>query len=180
MIRTNDNTKGTKTILVVDDPEDMRQAAVAMLSLLGYNVLEAKDGPSALEVLGQDGKGIDLVFSDVFMPPGVNGLELARELHRRYPHIKILLTSGLPGMILNKDGIDGTGFTVLRKPYKMADLAEAVRTAFSVPDLTVTRRVCAMMDEYVYRDSTVTGRRVVAVWIVAALILLVVVLTTGI
>ncbi len=78
---------------------------------------------AALKVLGQDGKDIDLVFSDVF------GFELSQELHRRYPHIKTLLTSGFPGMFLNRDGIDGTGFTVLRKPYMRADLAEAVRAA---------------------------------------------------
>ncbi len=69
---------------------------------------------------------MDLVFSDVVLPSGMNGFELAQELHRRYPHIKILLTSGCPRKISNKDG---TGFTVLRKPYKMADLAAAVRTA---------------------------------------------------
>ena len=107
----------------------LRQVAVALLSQLGYNVSEAKDGPSALKVLGQDGKGIDLVFSDVFMPPGMDGFELAQELQRRYPPIKILLNSGFPGMTLNKGDIAGTGFTVLRKPYKGADLVEAVRTA---------------------------------------------------
>ena len=120
-------TKGTKAILVVDDNEDLRQAAVALLSQLGYNVSEANDGPSALKVLGQDGKGVDLVFSDVYMPPGMDGFELAQELHRRYPHIKTLLTSGFPGMFVDRDGIDGTGFTVLRKPYTRADLAEAVQ-----------------------------------------------------
>ncbi len=125
MIRTT----GTKAILVVDDNEDLRQAAVVLLSQLGYNVSEANDGPSALKVLGQDGKGVDLVFSDVYMPPGMDGFELAPELHRRYPHIKTLLTSGFPEMFLNRDGIDGTGFTVLRKPYMRADLAEAVRAA---------------------------------------------------
>ena len=122
-------TKGTKAILVVDDNEDLRQGAVGLLSQLGYNVSEAKDGPSALKVLGQDGKGVDLVFSDVHMPPGMDGFELAQKLHRRYPHIRILLTSGFPEMFLNRDGIDGTGFTVLRKPYMMADLADAVRAA---------------------------------------------------
>ncbi len=122
-------TRDTNAILVVDDNEELRQAAVALLSQLGYNVSEAKDGPSALKVLGQDGMGIDLVFSDVYMPPGMDGFELTQELHRRYPHIKTLLTSGYPGMFLNRDGIDGTGFTVLCKPYMRADLAEAVRAA---------------------------------------------------
>ena len=125
MIRTT----GTKAILVVDDNEDLRQAAVVLLSQLGYNVSEANDGPSALKVLCQDGKGVDLVFSDVYMPPGMDGFELTQELYRRYPHIKTLLTSGFPEMFLNRDGIDGTGFTVLRKPYMRADLAEAVRAA---------------------------------------------------
>ena len=63
------------------------------------------------------------------MPPGMDGFELAQELHRRYPHIKTLLTSGFPGMFFDKDGIGGAGFTVLCKPYMMADLAEAVRAA---------------------------------------------------
>ncbi len=120
-------TNGTKAILVVDDNEDLRRAAAALLSQLGYNVSEAKDGPSALKVLGQDGNGVDLVFSDVHMPPGMDGFELAQELHRRYPHIKILLTSGFPRVFSDKDGIGGAGFAVLCKPYMMADLAEAVR-----------------------------------------------------
>ena len=122
-------TTGAKTILVVDDEEGLREVAVTMLRQLGYDVLEAKDGPSALNVLGQDGTAVDLVFSDVVLPSGMDGFELARELQRRYPHIKILLTSGFPGKVLNTGGVDGTGFTVLRKPYKMADLAAAVRTA---------------------------------------------------
>ena len=130
MIRTNDNTKGTKTILVVDDNEDLREVAVTMLSQLGYNVLEAKDGPSALKVLGQDGKGINLVFSDVIMPPGMNGFKLAQELRGRFPHISILLTSGFPGMSPNRNNIDSTEVTLLRKPYRKAGLAEAVLRIF--------------------------------------------------
>ena len=82
-----------------------------------------------MNVLGQDGKGVDLVFSDVYMPPGMDGFELAQQLHRRYPHIKTLLTSGFPGFFFDRDGTDGTGVTVLSRPYMRADLAEAVQAA---------------------------------------------------
>jgi len=65
MIRTNDDTKGTKTILVVEDEKEIRGLAVEFLESLVYEVLEAGDGPSALDVLEKKGKDIDLVFSDV-------------------------------------------------------------------------------------------------------------------
>ena len=123
MIGMNDSMKGSRNILVVDD-EDVRQAAVLMLQQLGCNVSEKKDGPSVLNVLGQNGKGIDLVFSDVLMPPGMNGFELAQELHRRYPHNNVRLTSDIPGSHFNEDGVDGIWFVL-----RMADLVEAVRTA---------------------------------------------------
>ena len=129
MIGTNDDTKGTKTILVVEDEKEIRGLAVEFLESLVYAVLEAGDGPSALDVLEKKGKGIDLVFSDVNMPSGMSGFELAQELSLCYPHIKVLLTSGGPKRVIDKDGIRGTGITLLRKPYKIADLAEAVRTA---------------------------------------------------
>ena len=124
MTGMNDSMKGSKNILVVDDDDVMRQAAVLMLQQLGYNVSEEEDGPSALKVLGQDGKGIDLVFSDVLMPPGMNGFELAQELRRRYPHNNVRLTSDIPRSHFNEDGADGIWFVL-----RMADLVEAVRTA---------------------------------------------------
>ncbi len=75
------------------------------------------------------------------MPPGMDGFELAQELHRRYPHIKTLLTSGFPGMFFDKDGIGGAGFTVLCKPYMMADLAEGRAGSLgSIGGQTVRRR----------------------------------------
>ena len=120
---------GTETILLVEDEVDVRRVTVAMLNRLGYKVLEAEDGPSALKVLGKDGDGVDLVFSDVVMPSGMSGYDLANELRRHYQNIKVLMTSGYPEKVIDKDGIDGTGITLLRKPYKKAHLAEAVRTA---------------------------------------------------
>ncbi len=128
MIRANDDTTGTKTILVVEDEKEIRGLAVEFLESLDHEVLEAGDGPSALDVLGKKGKGVDLVFSDVDMPSGISGFELAGVLSLCYPRIKVLLTSGDPKTVIGKDGIRGTGITVLRKPYKIAELAEAVRT----------------------------------------------------
>ncbi len=105
MIRTNDDTKGTKTILVVEDEKEIRGLAVEFLESLVYEVLEAGDGPSALDVLEKKGKGIDLVFSDVNMPSGMSGFELAQEVSLCYPHIKVLLTSGDPKSVIDKGGI---------------------------------------------------------------------------
>ena len=122
-------TQDTKAILVVDDNEDLRQAAVALLCELGYIVSEATDGPSALKVLGRVGKHVDLVFSDVYMPPGMDGFELAQEMRRKYPHIKTLLTSGFSKLFFDRGRIDGTEFTVLSRPYMRVDLAEAVQAA---------------------------------------------------
>ncbi len=121
--------KGRDTILVVDDEKEVRWVAVKMLDSLGYEVLEADNGPSVLKVLEKKSKGIDLVFSDVIMPSGMSGYDLANELRRHYQDIKVLMTSGYPEKVIGKDGIDGTGITLLRKPYKKTQLAEAVRTA---------------------------------------------------
>ncbi len=121
--------KGTETILVVEDDEDVRQVTLDLLSSLGYEVMEAEDGRLALKVLGKDSGSVDLVFSDVIMPSGMSGVDLANELRRNYQHIKVLLTSGYPEKVIDKAGIDDTGITVLRKPFKKADLAESVRTA---------------------------------------------------
>ena len=121
--------KGTETILVVEDDKDVRLVTVTMLSLLGYKVLEAEDGPSALKILKSDDHGIDLVFSDVVMPSGMSGYDLAKELRRNYPEIKVILTSGYPEKVIKTDGIDDTGITLYRKPFKKIQLAQAVRTA---------------------------------------------------
>ena len=121
--------KGTETILVVEDDKDVRQVTAAMLERLGYDVLEAADGPSALKLLGKEGVSVDLVFSDMIMPSGMSGVDLADELQRHYREIKVLMTSGYPGRVIGGEGIDGTVVTLLRKPYKKVQLAEAVRGA---------------------------------------------------
>src|SRR4051794_23423768 len=80
-------SQGHETILVVDDNTEVRSTACMQLTELGYRVIEAGDGKSALEILG-NAATIDLVFSDVVMPGGMTGFDLARIVHRDYPEIK--------------------------------------------------------------------------------------------
>jgi len=82
-----------------------------------------------LKILEENGEGIDLVFSDVIMPSGMSGYDLANELGRHYQDDKVLMTSGYPDKVTDKNGFNDIGITLLRKPYKKTDLAEAVRTA---------------------------------------------------
>ncbi len=108
----------TETILVVEDDRDVLKVTVAMLNRLGYKAMEAEDGPSALKILEENGEGIDLVFSDVIMPSGMSGYDLANELGRHYQDVKVLMTSGYPDKVTDKNGFNDIGITLLRKPYK--------------------------------------------------------------
>ena len=122
-------TRTGETILVVEDNEQVRQLTVNRLDALGYVILVAEDGPSALRILEQH-PGIDLVFSDVVMPGGLSGFDVLRWTKRNRPGVKVLLTSGFaPEMANNGEAID-PDTTLLHKPYTLADLARAIREAF--------------------------------------------------
>lgn len=124
-------TKAKETILVVEDDEDLRDLAAAMLTRLGYSVLEARDGPSALQLLGSGCQNIDLVFSDICMPPHMNGFELASEINNRYPEIRVLLTTGMQKALHGEAGGATIDVRVLPKPYRMADLESALQDAMN-------------------------------------------------
>jgi CheY-like chemotaxis protein len=90
-------------------------------------VLEASDGPSALEILKRE-SAIDLVFSDLVMPGGMSGREVATRAKAMRPGIKILLTSGYAEQLVQgDDSLQGERLKVLRKPYQQADLVAALR-----------------------------------------------------
>lgn len=115
-----------ETVLVVEDNPQLRALSLRRIKLLGYRVLEADSGPSALVVLqGED--EIDLIFSDVVMPGGMTGYELGRQATQRNPAIKILLTSGYDAEAASAQDTTDSELRVLRKPYKQADLARALR-----------------------------------------------------
>src|SRR5207244_13433077 len=87
---------GTATIVVVEDDANVREMVVGMLSKFGYRPLVARTGPEALAIL-QNEASVDLLLSDVVMPAGMSGTELARTAQQLRPGLKILLTSGYTG-----------------------------------------------------------------------------------
>lgn len=127
--RWNDQPS-TETILVVEDSADVLELARGYLTRLGYNVLAAQSGEEALRIFdAHDGK-VDLLFTDVVMPGGMNGLTLAETLRDRSPDLAILLTTGYnEDLVL--DGPRATGLDVLGKPYRRAELVDRVRSALN-------------------------------------------------
>jgi nitrogen-specific signal transduction histidine kinase/ActR/RegA family two-component response regulator len=115
---------GRETVLVVEDNAALRRVVVRQLEYLGYNVLQSEDAAAALTVLGD--KRIDLLFTDILMPGGEDGLTLARMALARWPLLKILLTSGFEDTMRRGDT---RGLRVLEKPYQAMDLAGALRDA---------------------------------------------------
>jgi PAS domain S-box-containing protein len=116
---------GSELILVVEDDEDVRGYSVNTLRILGYAVLEAVDGPSALRIL-EENPTIALMFTDVGLP-GMNGRVLADEARRRAPALRVLFTTGYARNAIVHHGILDLGVHLLPKPFTIADLAKTLR-----------------------------------------------------
>jgi PAS domain S-box-containing protein len=114
-------------ILLVEDNDDVRELAESMLGLEGYAVLPAASGESALAVLDQHPE-VDLLFTDVIMPGGMNGLQLVEQVRQLRPELPVLLTTGYMDELPAK-GKRTLGLEVLGKPYKHNDLLDKVNTA---------------------------------------------------
>ena len=117
----------SEVVLVVEDDAEVLEIALEMLRGLNYLVLVARDGLAALEVL-RGSERVDLLFSDIVMPGGMNGAELARRARALRPGMPILLTSGYTARALSQDHGVADEFPLLRKPYRLPDLASAVRS----------------------------------------------------
>jgi CheY-like chemotaxis protein len=115
---------GSGRVLVVEDDEQLLNVTSAMLTGLGYQVLSARNGTDAIQMLKSD-EALDLLFSDVVIPKGMNGVELAREAKRLRNDIKILLTSGSAEDVLRRHGASDE-FVMVRKPFYRADLARGL------------------------------------------------------
>ncbi len=117
-----------ESILVLEDDPDVRKLAVSMLQDLGYKVLEAEDGKAALATL--DGASrIDLLLSDVVLPGGMSGPEVAEQARRRHPALKVLFMSGYADTEVGRDEPLQTGAGFLEKPFHRHKLAQKVGAA---------------------------------------------------
>ena len=123
---------GAETVLIVEDDPFVRSYAVMSLQTLGYHVIAAVDGREAMQQL-QTGAHIDLLFTDIVMPGGVNGWELAGLARKTRPDLRVLLTSGYALETLAADGHLQEGSAILSKPYRKAELARRLREALSLP-----------------------------------------------
>jgi signal transduction histidine kinase/CheY-like chemotaxis protein len=114
------------SILIVEDDDEVAALVTEMVRGLGYRSTRVSSAQAALGALA-DGREIDLVFTDVMMPGAMNGIDLAREIHRRRPSLPVLLTSGFAEKVLQSAA--GESFRVLSKPYEVAELERALRAA---------------------------------------------------
>ncbi|MBP2433951.1 MULTISPECIES: response regulator [Bradyrhizobium] len=110
-------------VLLVEDDDEVAALVSEMLDQLGYEVTRASSAAAALGALA-DGRSVDLIFSDIMMPGGMNGMELAREIKRRRSDIPVLLTSGYSEAAVHEAQVEG--LRILAKPYHIDELATAL------------------------------------------------------
>jgi len=121
--------EGTRdeTILVCEDDDDVRAYTVEVLRELGYRVLEAHDGPSALRLLERQEGVVDLLFTDVVLPSGMTGADLARKARALRPDLPVLFTTGYARNAIVHHGRLDAGVELITKPFAYADLAARIR-----------------------------------------------------
>ena len=117
----------TELVLIVEDEPDLMDVAAALYISMGYDVVTASSGQEALSLL--ESRAVDILFADIIMPHGMNGIELADYTRAHYPDVKIILASGYPLPALRPEDANLQDFAFVNKPYRLSDLARALRTA---------------------------------------------------
>ena len=128
VVENTDVPAGTprETILVTEDDDDVREYSVETLRELGYRVIEAHDGPSALRLLERQPK-VDLLFTDVVLPGGMTGAQLAAQARGSRPELKVLFTTGYARNAIVHHGRLDRGVQLITKPFAVAELGARVR-----------------------------------------------------
>lgn len=119
-----DRRRAAKTILVVDDTQDVRELASSFLSSSGYRILSASSGEAAIDLLAKE--PVNLVFTDVIMPGGMNGLQLLHHVQQHYPRTAVLAATGYMDELPDRKNLTGE-VEILVKPYKLDTLLEKIR-----------------------------------------------------
>jgi signal transduction histidine kinase len=116
-----------ETILVCEDDDDVRAYTVGVLRDLGYRVLESHDGSSAIRLLERQEGHVDLLFTDVVLPGGMTGAEVANQARTMRPEIKVLFTTGYARNAIVHHGRLDPGVALLTKPFSYSELASRIR-----------------------------------------------------
>ena len=116
----------TETVLIVEDEPDLLDVASSLFMSMGYDVMTATSGQEAMNALAS--RDVDILFTDIVMPDGINGIDLAAFTRENYPHIKVMLASGYPQPALKLDRGRLGDFAFVAKPYRLSDLARSLRS----------------------------------------------------
>ena len=118
---------GTETVLVVEDETPLRNLVRTILERHGYRILEAGTGVEALQVWQEHRQSIDVLLTDMVMPDGLTGHELAERVRAERPDLKLIYSSGYSHEVLGQDVILREGINFLQKPYAPRKLLQTVR-----------------------------------------------------
>lgn len=126
VIADEEEVGGWETVLVVEDQSDVRNVAIGLLEYLGYKVLSAERGEEALEIL-RSSEEIDLLFTDIMMPGGMDGKDLAKAARQVRPDLPVLFATGYAESAILREGDIKTSANLVTKPYRRTDLAAKIR-----------------------------------------------------
>ncbi len=142
--------KVTGKVLVVDDEPDLLETATAYLNEMGYTTYQAHDAASAMEMIEQNAD-LDLIVTDIVMPGGMNGVELAKKARARRPEIKIIYCSGFPAGAATEQRLPAVDGLLLDKPYQLAGFGAMVRASMQ-------NRHSPVRDDLNHQQPTGNGR----------------------
>jgi CheY-like chemotaxis protein len=148
-----DVSAGCGTILLVEDDAAVMLVTAEMLELSGYSVLRARNATEALERFDCDGNRIDILVTDLVLPDGLNGIELATAINRKRPELPVLLVTGYSEALLK---VSTPGMSVLTKPFGRSDLTRAVQQALDMQRENLRPRRFEMLSQAECDDRAAT------------------------
>jgi len=128
LVKTDQPVEGSGIVLLVEDRDDVREIAVDMLNDLGYEVVSAENGQEAIDILAGD-RPLDVVFTDVIMPGGIDGTDVAEAARKLRPGLPVLFASGYAEAGILRNGGSDISAKLITKPYRRDTLGERLRKA---------------------------------------------------